>query len=441
MISHPVLDLAARAGVRLGLERVKTFLGVLGEPHLAAPAVHVAGTNGKGSVCSYVTRSLVEAGYRVGTTISPHVEHVNERIQIDGVPIADGELAELLEHIDRARREWADAAGLDDQVLTYFEVVTCAAFLAFARHQVDVMVVEVGLGGRLDATNVVRPVVCAAPHIGLDHMAELGNDLGSIAGEKAGIFKRGVPVVVGPVPPPARQVFEAVAKRLACPLWGPPALRREARRDGTFVLFTPAGSIGPVKLGLAGLHQGANAMVATAALQRMREQGFVIPDQAIATGLATAFVPVRLEALRPGLLVDGAHNEDGAKVLADFLAARERPESRVLLFGMGVDREPAPLVRLLAPHVDEIVTTRCSHPKAWDPVQLALAIQDLHPNVSVGSNIEETLPEVYAEAHETVVAGSLFVAGAARTLSREGALDGITPGQGLTEALDEPGEG
>ena len=437
MISHPVLDQAARAGVRLGLERVRTFLGVLGEPHLCAPAVHVGGTNGKGSVCAYVTRTLVEAGYRVGTTISPHVEQINERIQIDGAPIDDGELNELLEHLDRARRDWADAAGLDHQILTYFEVVTSAAFLSFARHQVDVMVVEVGLGGRLDATNVVRPVVCAVPHIGMYHQAELGDNLASIAGEKAGIFKRRVPVVIGPVPREAREVLEGVAKHLGCPFWAPPALRREARRDGSFLFATPAGSLGPLRLGLEGSHQGANAMVAVGALQRMREQGFQISDDAVVRGLKSAFMPVRLESLLPGLVADGAHNEDGARALADWLSQRPRPQSRVLLFGMGSDREPAPLARVLAPHFDEIVTTRCSHPKAWDPVQLALAIQDLHPAVSVGATIEQTLPEVYAEAHETIVAGSLFVAGAARTLAREGALQGITPGQGLADDLME----
>jgi dihydrofolate synthase / folylpolyglutamate synthase len=431
--SHPALDAAARAGVRLGLDRVRTFLELLEEPNLCAPAVHVAGTNGKGSVCTFVTAALVRAGYRVGTTLSPHVEEVNERIQLDGVPVDDGTFAEALEHVDRARREWVEAARLDGQVLTYFELVTAAAFVVFARAGVDVMVVEVGLGGRLDATSVVRPAVCAIPTVGLDHQAELGPDLASIAGEKAGILRRGVPVVTGPLPEEAKTVVRAVAARLEAEVWAPPALRREEHSDGRWTLTTPVGRVGPVRLAMQGAHQGLNASVAVGVLHRMRGQGFLVPDEAIAAGLAAARVPVRLEQLLPGLFADGAHNPDGTRALAAWLGRRERPRSRILLFGMGQDRDP---VQVLAPLLeradlfDEIVTTRCSHPRARDPEELALAIEGMHPLIAAGGSIEETLPEVYAEAEETVVAGSLFVAGAARTLAREGALQGIAPGQG-----------
>jgi dihydrofolate synthase/folylpolyglutamate synthase len=426
--SHPVLDALARAGIRLGLDRVRAFLSVIDEPHLCAPVVHVGGTNGKGSVCTYVTRALVEAGYRVGTTLSPHVEQVNERVQLDGVPIDDALLGDALEQVDRARREWAAVAGIEGEPLTYFEFVTAVAFLVFARANVDVMVVEVGLGGRLDATNVVRSVVCAVPTIGL--VRELGPDLATIAGEKAGIFKRGVPVVVGPVGPEAKRVFEQVTASLGAELWMPPAIRREAHRDGRWSFATPRGTLGPTKLGMQGAHQGANAAVALGVLHQLRAQGFVIPDEAIRTGFETAQVPVRLERLLPALLVDGAHNPDGTRALAAFLERQPRPRSRILLFGMGEDREPSEVLAPLVGLFDEIVTTRCAHAKARDPEELALAIEGMHPLISAGGSIEETLPEVYAEADETVVAGSLFVAGAARSLVNEGALDGITPGRG-----------
>lgn len=428
-----MLDAVARAGIRLGLDRVRAFLGVLGEPHLCAPAVHVAGTNGKGSVCAYVTQALVAAGYRVGTTISPHVEQVNERIQLDGAPIDDPMLIDLLEACDRARLEWARSAGLEGEPLTYFELITAAAFLCFARERVDVMVVEVGMGGRLDATNLVRPVVCAVPSIGLDHTAELGPDLASIAGEKAGIVKRGVPVVIGPLAPEAREVFERVARGHGSPLWAPPKLRREQHRDGRWTFHSPIGTVGPTRLGMEGLHQGANAMVAVGALHQLRAQGFVMPDEAILAGLQRARVPVRLETLAPGLVVDGAHNPDGTRALAAWLATRPRPATRILLFGMGEDRDPVQVVSPLLPHFDEVVTTRCSHPKARDPEELGQLLADLHPRVSIGGDIEEMLPEVYADADETVVAGSLFVAGAARSLVAEGALEGLQPGQGWPE--------
>lgn len=428
MRSHPVLEVLARAGVRLGLERVRTFLGVLGEPHLCAAAVHVAGTNGKGSVCAYVTQALVAAGYRVGTTISPHVEEANERIQLDGVPVDDATFADAIEQADRARQAWKEAAGIEGEPLTYFELVTAAAFLVFAQAGVDVMVVEVGMGGRLDATNLVRSVVCAVPTIGLDHCEELGPDLASIAGEKAGIAKRGVPLCAGPLPPEARAVFEQVCARLDAELWMPPRLRREPHRDGRWSFATPSGMLGPVQLGMEGVHQGVNAMVAVAALHQLRGQGFLVPDDAILRGLASARVPVRLETLLPGLVADGAHNPDGTRALAAWLERRPRPGTRILLFGMGQDRDPVEVLTPLLPHFDEVVTTRAAHPKARDPDALADAIRDLHPVVSSGGPIEEVLAEVYAEADETVVAGSLFVAGAARTLVREGRLAGLSPG-------------
>jgi dihydrofolate synthase/folylpolyglutamate synthase len=430
MRSHPILDAVASAGIRLGLDRIKTFLDLLDEPHLCAPAVHVAGTNGKGSVCGYVTRALVEAGYRVGTTISPHVEEVNERIQLDGVPIDDARLSAVLEAVDRARRDWALAAGIEGEPLTYFELVTAAAFLCFARENVDVMVVEVGMGGRLDATNVVRSVVCAIPTIGLDHVADLGPDLASIAGEKAGILKRDVPVVLGPLAPEAKLVFEDRARRMHAPLWAPPTVRREQHRDGRWSLHVPGTTIGPVKLGMEGVHQGANAMVAIGALVQLRAQGFVIPDAAMARGLETTHVPVRLEQLLPGLYADGAHNADGARALAAWLEKRSRPRNRILLFGMGTDRDPAEVVAPLLPHFDEVVTCRSTHPKAREPADLADQLQDLHACVSEGGLIDDVLAEVFADGDETVVTGSLFVAGAARSLVRAGLLDGLTAGMG-----------
>ncbi|MBX2803848.1 MAG: bifunctional folylpolyglutamate synthase/dihydrofolate synthase [Myxococcales bacterium] len=416
MIRHPALDRAARLGVRLGLDKVRTFLTVLGEPHLCAPAVHVAGTNGKGSVCSFVTQILIRAGLRVGTTLSPHVQQLNERVQIDGQPVGDAELTELLEHIERARRQWAADAGLDEQSLTYFEMAICAAFLGFARNAVDVQVVEVGLGGRLDATNVVSPVVCAVPHIGLDHQAILGDSLGQIAAEKAGIFEAGVPVVLGPVVPEAKQVLLRAAQQLDCPVWAPPTLRKEVRRDGTVRLYTPLGSVGPLRLGLQGAHQASNALVALGVAHRLREAGFPLSDEAIEEGLRHATAPCRLERIVAGVVLDGAHNPDGAKVLATWLAKQPAVSHRTLLFGMGSERDPVALVQPLVDHVDAIVTTRCSHPRARDPEDLADALRDVHADVRAGGAIEQALPEVMEQSDETVVTGSLFVAGAARSL-------------------------
>ena len=416
-------------GVRLGLDRIRGFLDALGEPHRAYPVIHVAGTNGKGSVCALVTASLVQAGYRVGTTLSPHLEHINERIQIDGVPIDDAALTEAIEHIDRERWDWARSAGISGNPLTYFEYMLAAAFLVFAQRQVDVAVIEVGLGGRLDATNVVDPLVCAIPHVGLDHTEQLGSTLAEIAGEKAGIIKAGVPAVIGPLHADARDVIVSWSKRQKAELWrAGPKMRREFRQ-GRWSFATPVGVLSEVHLGLEGRHQGANALVALGVLHRLRTLGFLIPDEAIRAGFSDPGLGGRIDRLLPGLVADGAHNIDGATALAAWLAEQPRPETRILLWGMNEGRDSESVIAPLLPHVDEVVTTRCAHPRAADPMSLALALQDLDVVLAAGGDIEETLPEVYAEAHETLVAGSLFLAGAARSLVRDGALAGLTPGE------------
>ena len=427
MNSHPVLEQLAAAGVQLGLERIRSFLDALGEPHRCAPVVHIAGTNGKGSVCAYVTAALVDAGYTVGTTISPHLEAVNERIQINGQPIDDATLVEAIEALDRLRWDWARERGIAGVPLTYFEFLIAAAFWVFAQRRVDVMVVEVGMGGRLDATNVVQPLVCAIPHIGLDHQAELGSTVALIAGEKAGILKKGAAVVLGALPLEAREVFERRAGGLGLPLWKPgPQLRREQRKSG-WSFATPVGALADVQLGLRGAHQGNNALVALGVLHQLRLQGFHLPDTAIRSGLERAFIAGRVEALAPGLVVDGAHNEDGARVLAEWLKASPRVHPRILLFGMGVDRDPIAILKPLLPHVDEVVTVHCDHPKARDAQGLAELLQDQDCVLSVGGRVEESLPEVYAEAAETVVAGSLYLVGAVRSFVLRGGLTGLRP--------------
>ena len=436
MLTHPILSQLAMHGVKLGLDRMRDFMQTLGEPHQAYPVVHVAGTNGKGSVCAMVTSVLVEAGYRVGTNVSPHVEALNERVQIDGVPIDDSFLVDVIEAVDRARLDWAESRKLSTNSLTYFEVMTAVAMLAFAQRQVNVAVVEVGMGGRLDATNIVQPQVCAITHVGMDHQDYLGETLAEIAGEKAGIIKSRTPVVLGPMPEEARTAILRRAKTQHAPVWKPGSeLRRERRRDG-WALVTPDGSVSGVRLSMPGDHQGANASVALGVIHQLRRQGFLVPDEAIVRGLERAFMPGRIEELKPGLVADGAHNTASVEVLARWLAQRPRPSSRILLWGMGTSRDPVACIALV-PLVDEVVTTRCAHPKAWEPVDLAMQLQELDVTLSAGSDIEETLPEVFQEADETIVAGSLFLAGAVRSLVREGALNGLVPGQGPSEPLEE----
>lgn len=430
MRTHPVLSRLGEAGVKLGLDRIRQLLAELGDPQLAAPVVHVAGTNGKGSVCAYLTRALVEAGYRVGTYISPHLEHINERVQIDGQPIDDPTLAEAIEALDRMRSDWGSALGVGRDALTYFELMTVVAFQVFAARRVDVAVVEVGLGGRLDATNVVQPVVTAITSIAMDHMDVLGDTIAAIAAEKAGILKPGVPCAVGPVSPEALDAIRRRADQVGAPLWTSGTHLRRERKGASWWLTTPEGRVGPVTLGMQGVHQGANAAVAVGALHLLQRQGLPVPDEAIVRGLATAHMPGRIEPLLPGLIVDGAHNPEGTTALAAWLAEQPRQGARILLFGMGEGREPRDVLGPLLPHVDEVVLTRCAHPKALEPRVIAGQLGQVDVLLSDGGPVEECLAEVYADAGETIVAGSLFLAGAVRELVAAGALEGLSPGMG-----------
>jgi dihydrofolate synthase/folylpolyglutamate synthase len=439
VIHHPILDRLSQHGVKLGVERMASFLAHVGDPHLAYPVIHIGGTNGKGSTSMMVSSALAQAGYRVGTNLSPHLEQVNERIRLDTVPMTDSALAAALEGLDRHRQDWSRAQGDERPLLTYFEFLTALSFYVFAQEPVDVGVIEVGLGGRLDATNVVRPVVTSIVTVGMDHEAELGNSLGAIAGEKAGIFKRGVPAVVGLLPDEARDVVELRARTLQCELWRAGAhLRREWRRE-RWSFSTPGGNLADVSLPLRGDHMGHNAMVAVGILHRLRNLGFHLPDDAIRRGLETVDFSGRLEQLAPGLVADGAHNVDGAKALATWLSRQPRPKRRILLFGMGQGRDPVEIVAPLLAHVDEVVTTRCAHPKAREPMDLAEDLQGHTGEVplAAGADIDTDLAQIYVEADETIVAGSLYLAGAARSLVRAGKLEGLVPGSVEPEPLDE----
>jgi dihydrofolate synthase/folylpolyglutamate synthase len=421
VITHPVLSRLAMTGVKLGLDRVSEFLQVIGEPHRQYAVVHVAGTNGKGSVVSMVAGALRAAGFRVGANYSPHTSELNERIWIDGAPIADPFLNEVIEAVDRARKDWAETAEIAGEPLTYFELVTCAAFLAFQRRQVDIAVIETGLGGRLDATNVVQSQVTAISSVGFDHMDVLGDTLEKIAFEKAGIFKKGAHAVIGPMPPSVSAVFERRASGLGVPLWRAGADLRRVQTAGEWAFSTPVGTVEHVELGLKGVHQGANASVAVGALHALREQGFPVSDDAIRQGLKSAWVPGRLEEVAPGLWVDGAHNQPAAEAVAKWLARQPRPELRILLLGMGEGRDPAVVARPFVGLVDELVTTKCAHPKAREPYDLAVQLQETEHVLAAGDAIELTLPEVYAEADEVIVLGSLYLAGAVRDLVAQGA--------------------
>lgn len=421
MKQHPILDPLAMAGVKMGLTRMRDFLAWLGDPHLAVPVIHVGGTNGKGSVCRMVAAMLEAQGYKVGVTTSPHLQDINERFRIGAKPISDEALDHMLRKLGSARDAWAverlgnDAPGGDGLPLSWFELSIALAYAWFAEERVDVAVVEVGMGGRLDATNVCAPLVTSIVTVGLDHTDHLGPDHASIAGEKAGIIKPGVPLVTGPMPTAAMQVIRTVAVERGAPhyAWGEDF--HAAGRYDDFLFRSPAGERSGLKLFLAGDHQVVNAGVALRLVELLPRE-LAVADDAVRRGLYAARNRGRLEWLAPDLLVDGAHNPDGAGVLASFLASLPRDRRRTLLLGGGQDKDVRGVGAVLAPQVDRILTTACDHPKARSPWDVAGQLAGLSVPVTPCGPIAEALAAARNGRDLVIVAGSLYLIGAARDL-------------------------
>ncbi len=420
MLDHPILSDAARNGVRLGLNRMGRFLDALGAPHLAVPTLHIAGTNGKGSVVRTVASLLEAVGLRTGELTSPHLQHVNERIRVRGVPIADAALDRLLNEVALARRRWSEELGdegAEAGALTYFELSTAAGFLHLAQEQVDVAIVEVGMGGRLDATNLVRPEVSAIVSIGIDHTAELGPDIPSIAAEKAGIIKAGVPVVLGPLDGAAMRVVRAIAADRGAPLVLPgEQYKVGANRQGQLWFEMGALQLAEVPLALPGHHQVDNAGVALAMASLFLQSRGGLPVQAAVDGLAAVRHPGRLEWATPDLLLDAAHNVAGATTLAAYLRSLPRQGQRTLLFGSSSDKDPRAMAVALEGLVDRIVTTHCAHPRALSAGTLAEALIGIGVPVLPAGPVEEALPLARAGGGLVIAAGSIFLAGAVREL-------------------------
>lgn len=323
---NKLLENFGRFGVELGLERIQRLLAALGNPHHQTAILHVAGSNGKGSVCAYLQSVLMAAGYRVGGYTSPHLVSWCERITINQRQIAPQQLLRTLEHV---------IAAIDPSKPspTQFEVFTAAMWVYFAQQQVDLAVIEVGLGGRLDATNVCEmPLVTVITSLSREHWQRLGPTLADIAREKAGILKLGRPAVIGPLPAEAERVVRSRLQDLACPsLWPQPAAevgnmcleyRGATALDSSQTLVSAEYSPIRYPKALLGSHQRVNSALAIASVLQLRTQGWAISDEAIVQGLGETRWPGRLEWLRwmdKTLLLDGAHNPAAAKVLRDYV--------------------------------------------------------------------------------------------------------------------------
>ena len=347
---------------RPGLERMRTLLAALGDPHLAFPSVHVAGTNGKGSTSSLAASVAQAAGRRVGLHTSPHLETVRERMRIDGVPVGprwlDGAVARLADAVDAVQP-------------SFFEATVALSFLCFAEHDVDLAVVEVGLGGRLDATNVLTPEVAAVTHVGLDHTDLLGDTPQAIAREKAGIAKPGVPFLHA-VTAPARAALEEQAERLGAPV---EAVRQSCRVSPGLV--TPAADYGPVEVGLPGAHQRWNAALAVRAVEvGFGRLGWALPAGAVRAGLAEVGARAGLRGRSQPwsrdarVVLDVAHNADGWQAALD---AVDLPEGGRLwaLVGVLADKDAGALADALRARADRVLAIDLDGDRALPAAALA----------------------------------------------------------------------
>lgn len=401
------------SSIKLGLERVEAALEALGHPERRYPALHVAGTNGKGSTCAFASAALHAAGHRVGLYTSPHLVRVNERIRVDGVEIEDEVFGQrILEVLARH----PDAATS----LTYFEFGTVVAFWHFAQEGVDVAVVEVGLGGRLDATRACQPLVTAITPVSFDHMEYLGNTLGAIAAEKAGILKPGVPVVVSRQEPEALAAIERRAEEVGAPLL------LEGRDFG--VVVRPGGglayeglglSLEGLILGLRGAHQRQNAAVALAALESLSARRVFVSPAALRAGLAGARWPGRLEELGgwPPVLLDGAHNPAGVQVLLAGLHSLY-PGRRVhCVFGVVADKDRGPMLRALLPACTSVHLTPLDTPRSLAPERYLDEARALCADVYAYPSLDNALAGAQRRAAPgdlLLCTGSLFLVGSVR---------------------------
>lgn len=419
---NPLLDelyALNRLGIKPGLEKEQALLAALGHPERNLPCIHVAGTNGKGSVCAMLESVLRAAGLKTGLYTSPHLIRFNERIRCTGQCIPDDVLAALLPEIMQAGRRLD--AGPAGRPATFFEITTALAFKYFDAMRPDVVILETGMGGRLDATNVVTPMAAVITDISLEHTAYLGDTLAAIAGEKCGIIKPGRPVIVGELPPEAQAVARAAAQERRAPLIEAPAAARVTRRrqslDGQQIqVETAGGAQFSLCLPLLGRHQLGNAAIAISTLEQVFRD--TLPLDAIKKGLAQTRWPARLQVLerQPPLILDGAHNPAGAatcaRALKELLPART---PLGLIAGMCDDKDLEGFLRAFHGLARQCWAVPLSNPRGRPPEKIAAAAAAHGWEARAAVSIPQALADAraWAAAHHGAVcaAGSLFLAG------------------------------
>jgi dihydrofolate synthase/folylpolyglutamate synthase len=404
---------------RFKLERMQSLVASMGNPQQVYPSIHVAGTKGKGSVCIFCASALQEAGYKVGLYTSPHLDDYAERIQINGEFLPHGDLVKMVKEIK------PNVAAIPE--LTTFEITTALAFMYFAKQKVDVAVIEVGLGGRLDATNVIIPKVSVITAISYDHTLLLGNTLTQIAREKAGIIKPSVPVVDSPQTEEARLVIEQIAQERSAPLLqvGKDLLYKEICHslEGQKIQVRSPGGIAdsPTRLSipLLGEHQMINAATAYSTLEIFAQRGVPINQGAIKRGFAKVFWPGRFEIVQPSppVILDCAHNRDSALKLRLTLDEYYPGKPVILIFGASEDKDIQGMFIELMPRVKELIAVKSFHPRAIEPDKLIEMAQSFGRQLfcidAIPDAIENALQLVGMDGL-VLITGSIFVVAEAR---------------------------
>ncbi len=406
-----------RFGIKLGLDNIRTLLGLVGNPHVGLKAVHVTGTNGKGSVCAYVASALQRAGYRTGLYTSPHLVRFNERIRVDGHPIPDEDLLRLWDGIQPAMKRMDGDRAVNRP--TFFEVTTAMAFEYFREQKVDVAAIEVGMGGRFDATNVVESRVAVVGRVGLEHTEHLGRTVDRIAREKAGIIKpksRAVSVDQEALP-----IIETRCRELSAPL-------TVVGRDVTVKRLSQSlsgqhihleGDFGSMEVvtPLVGSFQAENVGLAVAALTELRKTGLEIPDSAIVSGIAATRWPGRFQKVRehPLVIVDGAHNGPAAAALASAYAELFPDRKCILVTGILADKDLQSIAASLGPLAQHVFACRPKSHRAYHAEEVASAFRAFAPSEVVPAVPDAVDRGLAAASAEDIVliTGSIYTAGEA----------------------------
>jgi dihydrofolate synthase/folylpolyglutamate synthase len=415
-------------GIKLGLENISQLCEALGHPERSFRSLHVAGTNGKGSVTAMAHAALQASGLRSARYTSPHLSDITERFVIGGAAVDPATFDDVARDVLDLADELV-ASGRLRVLPTFFEATTAIGFELFRRARTEVAVIEVGLGGRFDATNVIEPLAGAITTIGFDHQQHLGHTLAEIAFEKAGIIKRGMTVVAGWLPPEAMDVVRRAASERAATLIeaADDVALESVSADGacSVTLRTAAATYGPLTLALRGEHQIRNAAVAVRLLEAGRERGLAIPDAAIAHGLSSASWPARLERVQLDggrqLLLDAAHNAEGAAALAEYLA-RWHPERPALVLGVMRDKDTAAIVEPLLPRVSSVLATAAPTPRALPARDLEERLQAIasrlpaarRPSIAYVEDPIAAVARAFERSDVVVIAGSIFLVGPVR---------------------------